>query len=142
MKRIIHTFIILFTTTAFASAANYTNDLTVVLPNIKSNSGKIQIGLFNKAENFPKANKHFKTITLNAKRDLRYTFKDLPTGDYALAIMHDENGNGKCDMNMLGIPKEGYDFSNNIKPKLSAPSFSQVKINLKQNKTISINLIY
>lgn len=142
MKHLIYTLLLLFSFATVSYAANPTHDLTIVLPNVKNTSGKIQIGLFNKAENFPKPNKHYKTITLNAKKGLRYTFKDLPAGDYGLAIMHDENGNGKCDMNMLGIPKEGYGFSNNVKPKLSAPSFSQVKISLRQDKTISVNLIY
>ena len=28
-------------------------------------------------------------------------------------ITHDENGNGKLDSNLIGMPVEGYGFSNN-----------------------------
>ncbi len=40
------------------------------------------------------------------------TFNDLPAGTYALRLIHDENGNDQLDTNMVGIPKEGYGFSN------------------------------
>ncbi len=127
---------------AAATASNSGNDLTVVLPNVKNTSGKIQIGLFNKAGDFPKTNREFKIVTINAKQGASYTFKNLPAGEYGIAVMHDENNNGKCDFTVLGIPKEGYGFSNNVKPKLSAPSFAAVKFQLKSNKKVSINLIY
>ena len=45
--------------------------------------------------------------------ELVYRFEDLPPGTYAVQVMHDENDNGKLDSNFLGIPSEGYGFSNN-----------------------------
>lgn len=44
-------------------------------------------------------------------------------GDYALFVFHDANANGEVDTGLLGIPREGFGFSNNVRPKLSAPSF-------------------
>ena len=43
----------------------------------------------------------------------KFTFKDLKPGRYAVMVTHDENGNGKLDMNVMGMPLEGYGFSNN-----------------------------
>lgn len=40
-------------------------------------------------------------------------FKDLAPGKYAIRVMHDENDNGKLDTNAVGMPTEGYGFSNN-----------------------------
>jgi uncharacterized protein (DUF2141 family) len=37
----------------------------------------------------------------------------LPAGRYAVQVMHDANSNGKLDTNFLGIPSEGYGYSNN-----------------------------
>jgi uncharacterized protein (DUF2141 family) len=34
----------------------------------------------------------------------------IKPGKYAIAVIHDENCNGKLDTNMFGIPKEGYGF--------------------------------
>ena len=54
----------------------------------------------------------------------RCDFLSIPPGTYALGVVHDENMNGKLDTKWLGIPKEGYGFSNDAKVFLSAPSFS------------------
>lgn len=48
-------------------------------------------------------------------------------GAYGLALYHDENANGKIDRNGLGIPKEGFGFSNNPKIFMSAPGFKSVR---------------
>ena len=49
-------------------------------------------------------------------------FTGVPPGKYALVCYHDENSNGKFDENMLGMPKEGYCFSNNVKPRFRRPT--------------------
>ena len=53
----------------------------------------------------------------------RCDFEGIPAGTYALVVLHDENMNGKVDTNWIGIPKEGYGFSNDAKASFSAPSF-------------------
>ncbi len=54
----------------------------------------------------------------------RCDFEDIPPGTYALAVIHDENMNGKLDTGLLGIPAEGYGFSNDARAWFGAPSFS------------------
>ncbi|WCT73267.1 DUF2141 domain-containing protein [Sphingomonas naphthae] len=51
------------------------------------------------------------------------SFADLPSGAYAIALFHDENGNGKLDTR-LGIPLEGVGFSRNPKLWFGPPRFS------------------
>ena len=51
-------------------------------------------------------------------------FENISSGTYALAVIHDQNMNGKLDTNIFGIPTEGYGFSNGAKALLHAPSFS------------------
>lgn len=51
-------------------------------------------------------------------------FAQIAPGTYALAVIHDENLNGKLDANWLGIPSEGYGFSNDARAALGPPSFS------------------
>lgn len=55
--------------------------------------------------------------------EARCDFEDVPAGTYALVVLHDENMNGRVDSNWIGIPKEGYGFSNDARSSLSAPSF-------------------
>lgn len=51
-------------------------------------------------------------------------------GTFALAFYHDENGNGKMDRNAIGIPQEGFGFSNNPSILMSAPSFKSVRFSV------------
>lgn len=67
----------------------------------------------------------------------------LPAGKYAIAVMHDENGNHKLDRNFLGIPKEGFGFANNPRVFMSAPSFQAASTQVSCPETkLDIRLIY
>lgn len=58
------------------------------------------------------------------KTHARCDFEDIPPGTYAMAVIHDENMNGKLDTNSVGIPTEGYGFSNDARGVVGGPSFS------------------
>lgn len=124
------------------SAVSAQNSLTVNISNITTKKGQIEIGLFNKEKNFLKNGAQFLKRKINVKGNkLNYTFENLPKGNYAIAVFHDENGNNKCDTNLIGIPLEGYGFSNNFKPKVSAPKFEQTKVYVDRPLSIDIKLI-
>lgn len=53
-------------------------------------------------------------------------FTAVVPGDYALVVLHDENGNRKVDK-MLGIPREGVGFSRNPVLLVGPPSFAAVR---------------
>ncbi|GET45059.1 DUF2141 domain-containing protein [Capnocytophaga felis] len=118
------------------------SNLTVNLDNLKTNTGFVEIGLFNKEKGFLKENQHFRKKRVKVtKKQISYTFTDIPDGDYAIAVYHDENANGITDKNFWGIPQERYGFSNNFRPKISAPTFEQVKFSVNGNENIDISLI-
>lgn len=118
-------------------------DLTVNVTGLENNDGVLQFGLYNNADQFPNVGETFKMIRVKTKGASRkYTFKGLPKGSYAVAIYQDENNNDNCDKNFIGVPKEPYAFSNDIRPKLSAPSFDDCMLNLDRDKTVSIKLVY
>jgi uncharacterized protein (DUF2141 family) len=66
------------------------------------------------------------TASVSASGSHELDFARLPAGDYALLILHDENGNGRIDK-MLGIPREGVGFSRNPKLFMGPPSFDAVR---------------
>jgi uncharacterized protein (DUF2141 family) len=73
----------------------------------------------------------------------RCDFEGIPPGTYALVVLHDENMNGKVDTNWIGIPKEGYGFSNDAKASFSAPSFQDASFLYDgQMLEMTINLHY
>ena len=65
---------------------------------------------------------------------------DLPIGEYAFILYHDKNSDGKMNRKFIGIPKEPYAFSNNIRPKLSKPAFEECKFLLENNLAMQISL--
>jgi uncharacterized protein (DUF2141 family) len=81
-----------------------------------------------------------KTIPVK-EHTITITFVDLPSGYYAVALYHDENGDHVCNKNILGIPKEWFGFSKNFSPLLRAPRFDEIKILLQKNDTIPIKMI-
>ena len=74
-----------------------------------------------------------------AKGEMQFKFSVLPEGVYAVQVMHDENDNDKLDTNFLGIPSEGYGFSNNPQVMRRA-TFEEARFELKADATITIRL--
>ena len=63
-------------------------------------------------------------------------------GAYAVAVYHDANDNHHFDRTLLGLPAEGYGFSNNVAP-LILPSYASVRIAVPAGESrIAIRLIY
>ena len=117
-----------------------TYNLTVTVTNIKKLEGNIIVSIYNKTSDFPHKGEFQSFSSVVNKFSETVIIKNLPEGEYAIATFHDDNSDGECNTNFLGFAKEGYGFSKNVKPKLSAPSFDDCKIDLSNNKTIIIEL--
>lgn len=117
--------------------------VTITVKNIKETKGSFLISLYNDVTNFLKEGKEFRKQKVKVLDSImQFTFAFIPQGTYGVVMYHDANDDGKCNKNFLGIPKEGFGFSRNYRPILLPPSFNDVKIELKQNENIIINLIY
>jgi len=115
--------------------------LHCIVKGIEERTGTVEVALYNNEESFPIDGEEYLSKSLPVKKDtLAFTFCLTP-GDYAIALYHDRNGNGRCDKNRLGIPRERFGFSNNIHPRLRAPSFRKATIHLEADTTIVIRLI-
>lgn len=93
----------------------------VTVLNIRNNIGTVDCALFDAPKGFPREVLHFAmrlVVMKIRKTETRCDFEGVPSGTYALVVLHDENMNGKLDTNWLGIPKEGYGFSNDAKAVL------------------------
>ncbi|HEX6176261.1 MAG TPA: DUF2141 domain-containing protein [Candidatus Binatia bacterium] len=117
----------------------------VKILSIRNSTGAVACALFESAAGFPTEFLHSATNIMMIKikdAQARCDFEDIPPGRYALAVIHDENMNGKLDTNWLGAPTEGYGFSNDAKAFLSAPSFSAASFlydGRNVDMTISLN---
>jgi uncharacterized protein (DUF2141 family) len=115
--------------------------LTIEVHGIRKVGGLMNIGLFSDSKTFPERNMaHAGVLVKVANNVASHTFRDLPPGNYAVAVFHDRNSNGSLDKNLLGIPSEGFGFSNDALGTFGPPSFNEAAITLKENKSIRINL--
>lgn len=123
--------------------SNYS--LTIKVENLRNSQGVVQYILYNSAENFPDQNlKTFYkkgTTEINGNRS-SFTFTNLPKGEYAVHILHDENENEKTDMGFVK-PREGIGFSNYERIGLTnRPKYSKAKFAVTKHDTILIKTIY
>ncbi len=115
--------------------------MTVVIQKIRSDKGVIRLTLFTKEADYMKIFSFGKAVPAK-KNELSITFDNLPAGQYAITVLHDENDNGKLDSNFLGIPKEGVGFSNNASATFGPPSWEKAKFKLEDSKPRAIALKY
>ncbi|WP_420144634.1 DUF2141 domain-containing protein [Sphingobium sp.] len=111
---------------AAAATAVPAQPVSLVADGLRSHKGQILICLTHSADHFPDCTKdpdkrHF-TVPV---RDGAIPLGMVPPGEYAIAIIHDENGNGKLDT-FAGIPREGVGFSRNPVLRFGAPGFRSV----------------
>lgn len=118
----------------------------VKILDIRNSAGAVACALFESPEGFPaEFLRHATNIMMTKVRDTQAScnFLDIPPGTYALAVIHDENMDGKLNTNWLGIPREGYGFSDDAKASMSAPSFESASFPYDgQNLDLTIRLKY
>jgi uncharacterized protein (DUF2141 family) len=121
----------------------WAGSLSVEVDDIEGRDGSIYIGVFDKKSSFGKISEIYRgeSIYIESNR-VRYTFRDIPNGVYAISLFHDQNSNGKLDKNFFGMPTEGYGFSHNIHPKFRGAKFDEAKFELKDNISINIKMRY
>lgn len=105
MKKLV---ILFFAAVGCSSLANAQVILTVEVTELNSDNGRVMLELFDAQHKTVGS----KASAIHGKK-ATVMFDKLQPGKYAIRYFHDENNNDKLDTNFMGIPKEGYGFSNN-----------------------------
>lgn len=94
-------------------------NITVTITGLKNDKGNIVLALVNSKESFDSEEiKPFMGAVVHVKDgSATYTFNNVPYGEYAIKFFQDENGSGKLECGLFGLPKEQYGFSNNAQSK-------------------------
>ena len=107
-----------------AQAGNNTGSLDVEVRGCENNDGCVRIALANSQENFESSEEAFRGLALQIEDGVaRVRFEELPYGNYAIKVYHDEDDDGELDTNFLGIPSESYGFSNDAPAKFGPASW-------------------
>ncbi len=117
------------------------NRLSISIEGVKTSDGKISVAIYDDENNFLEFDRVFRFDSTKAQEGItELSIESLPSGKYAVAIFHDENGNDVLDRNWLGIPKEKIGFSNAKMKTFGPPSFSECAFELRADKEIIVAL--
>lgn len=104
--------------------------LDIGIDNLRSGKGMIRLCLTADPDNFPACVDDARAMTRSVPAGQKALHLDgLPHGDYAAAVIHDENGNAKLDT-LAGIPREGFGFSRNPAIRFGPPRFTAARFSL------------
>jgi uncharacterized protein (DUF2141 family) len=119
-------------------------DVTVIVDQIHSADGKVYVTLWGSKDTWLDDQKSLQNIGEPAVNGtVSFVLHGVAPGRYAIATFHDENDNGEMDFNFIGYPTEGYAFSNDIRPFLSAPSFDSCAFDVGiDDLTLTIHMVY
>jgi len=100
------------------------------------------VSLFMEGNGYPENNNlAIRKASLTIKNNSTWViFTGVPSGKYAIAILHDENDDLHMNKTALGLPKEGYGFSNNVMGAFGPPSYKRANFIYKANTLIEINI--
>jgi uncharacterized protein (DUF2141 family) len=123
-----------------AMAAN----VTVTIDQIESAQGKVYVTLWGSKDTWLDDQKSLQNIGEPAAvGSVTFVMHDVAPGRYAIATFHDENANGQMDFNFIGYPTEGYAFSRDVRPFLSAPSFESCAFDVGiDDAALTIHMVY
>lgn len=108
------------------------SEFRLSIEGINELKGEIRIAMFDSKEKYTKDPIHAIVLPVDSTTII-WTQEMLPFGEYAIAVYHDKNENGKIDTNLLGIPKEDYGFSNNARGRFGPASWQDSKFIVEDN---------
>ena len=128
---------VLLTALAVPAAAA---DLKVIVEGVSTEPGKIMVALHEPDESvkFPEsAGVIFGQWSRARAGAVTFIFTGLAPGRYAAAAFHDADDNGELDVNVIGIPLEGYGFSQKAVGSFGPPSFDQAAVTISADTAIA-----
>ncbi|MBX9878758.1 MAG: DUF2141 domain-containing protein [Candidatus Obscuribacterales bacterium] len=124
----------IFSAGCFVHAADQ-GTLIIHVSGLKNSNGSVRVALFNSDASY--TNDKFTGETAFRKEILpiknnaaECAFTNLPYGDYAIKLFHNEDNSGKFETGIFGIPKVQYGFSNNAHGKFGPAGYDKAMFHL------------
>lgn len=117
-------------------------NVEVTVKGIRSPEGQLVLGVFTSEEAFRMEE------SVLEKRELKSEMKDgsitinitLEPGIYGISVLDDEDGDAEMKFNFLGIPKEGFGFSDYYHTGLTKPKFDLYKFTVIKDRPLKLNV--
>lgn len=119
--------------------------IQVTVENVRNSKGLITAVLYSDdPKTFLKRGARLDRIRVEARQGETVLCLTAPAaGRYSVALYHDENGNKEFDRDFLGIPSEGYGFSQNPGFRFGKPDIEETLFTVNGNPTaLRISVLY
>ncbi|HNY63990.1 MAG TPA: DUF2141 domain-containing protein [Deltaproteobacteria bacterium] len=124
---------LIFSCPLSAGDAPPSGDLTMIITGFKSDKGMARISVMDSEQALTNEAKSLCLIRSRIiGRKVEFTLRGLPYGQYAIVVFHDVNSNGVLDKNLMGVPKEAYGSSNNVRGKFGPPDYGRIRFDLAE----------
>lgn len=115
------------------------NTISVHVHNVPSTEGKVNVAIYNSEATFLSFEDVVKTGTAPAKKgQILLDIENVPSGEYAVAVFHDQNSNDLLDTNWLGIPKEKVAFSKGRMHTFGPPKYEECRFSVSSDTEIDV----
>jgi uncharacterized protein (DUF2141 family) len=115
-------------------------EITVPISTVRNGKGMVFVALYERG-NWLQPGQYLAAQRVKAERGTVYArFKNIPRGNYGVAVFHDENANNRVDTNLLGLPAEGYGFSR-VSPRRK-PKWEEISVSAQPTAYAPIRLRY
>ena len=115
------------------------NSLEVRMTGFENNEGSAIIALYDSEGNFLKDYIKGEIILIENKQ-ASITFSDIPDGEYAISVVHDEDNNGKLNMVFGFYPTEATGTSNNAPARFGPPKWEDAKFEVRNNVVLKMEI--
>ena len=116
----------------------------VRIEGLDSDQGQVYASVYLSSEGFPdvKTQAHEYRSAPAQEGMVVLVFEAVPSGWFAVSVLHDENGDEELSTDLIGIPKEGYGFSLNPEATFGPPPFDEAAVFLEvgESKVLTIDL--
>ncbi|WP_246021815.1 DUF2141 domain-containing protein [Alteraurantiacibacter aquimixticola] len=101
--------------------------VSITVSNLRNKKGVVMACMTTDPDRFPRcrddAGSHRTTVDVPAGGAVSLRFANVQPGTYAIALLHDENENGRADRALTMIPREGFGFSRDAPVRMGPPDF-------------------
>lgn len=126
---------------AATSTAAQALTLTVEFTDARSTQGSVNAALYSSDSTWLQTAQAAQIDKTDAAGDKTVlVFRNLEPGRYAISAYHDENGNGKLDTNVVGLPVERFGFTRDARGHMGPPAFGDAAVDLQADTTLRITL--
>ncbi|MBU3928572.1 MAG: DUF2141 domain-containing protein [Bacteroidetes bacterium] len=128
---------------AFGLQAQKQFTLTLNITQIEIRKAPLIIGLYMDEEGFKSKYAFDSLVVVPDKENILVSFKQVPAGNYAIALFQDVDGSGKLTLKGFGIPDEPVGISNYPLPGIpQPPKFKKAAFEITKDTLLTIPLMF